>query len=148
MATYETPSPILRYLVDALAEALPEADYDRLTSHDEAIAATTSQGDTRRALRCADWAVELAGEIEKDGGHHPLRRLGEVLHQARQAGAALEIGIMTKLPGVHAPDVETVEWIDDVVAVAKEVAERSGWVAVPWEDLIVELVEVEPEEAG
>jgi hypothetical protein len=40
-------------------------------------------------------------------------------------------------------DVE-IEWVDDAVAVANEVAKKSGWSSVPWEQLLEELIAMEP----
>ena len=34
--------------------------------------------------------------------------------------------------------------VDDALAVAQAVADASGWVAVPWEQLLVDLIALEP----
>jgi len=40
-------------------------------------------------------------------------------------------------------DVE-IQWTDDAVAIAKSEGERVGWDSVPWEDLLQEMLAVEP----
>ena len=160
----ERPSPILRYFEDALGPLLPEDHYRRMAAHDAAVAETTSRHDLRRALRCAEWAVELAGggeklagDSEKPGGaregvavehQHPGRRLAQVLRQAWDASEAAEFAVLASIPGVGGTNLELVRWIDDVVEVARRVAAKDGWDAVPWEELLVELLSYEPSEAG
>lgn len=152
----ERPSPVLRYFEDALGPLLPEAHYRRMAAHDPAVADTTSRHDLHRALRCAEWAVELAGGGEKLGAgdeavpaehQHPGRRLAQVLRQAWDAGEAVEFAVLASIPGVDGTNLELVRWIDDVVEVARRVAEDDGWDAVPWEELLVELIGYEPSEA-
>ncbi len=147
----ERPSPILRYFEDALGPLLPEPDFHRLTSYDAAVAATSAHGDLHRCLRCAEWAVGLAAarrQVVGAGTDRWSGRLGEVLRQVRDAGQAIEFALLARLPGVSATNVEMVAWIDDVVALAAEVARATGWEAVPWEDLLVELIGYEPPEDG
>jgi hypothetical protein len=35
-----------------------------------------------------------------------------------------------------------IQWVDDAVAIAKAEADRSGWDAVPWEELLTEMLAV------
>ena len=43
-------------------------------------------------------------------------------------------------------DVE-LTWVDDAVAAAKALADKTGWESVPWEALLVELIAMEPNPA-
>ena len=35
-----------------------------------------------------------------------------------------------------------IQWVDDTIAVAEAEAERSGWAAVPWEELLQQMLAV------
>lgn len=54
-----------------------------------------------------------------------------------------DFGIMQKDGVGPGQDVE-IQWVDDAFAVAKAEAERAGWAAVPWEDLLKEMLSVAP----
>ena len=133
-----SPSEMLRYFDDALEQVLPDGEYAKLQAHDAAVAATTSRHDFRRCLRCAEWAVGLTAE---PGHAHLGHKLRGVLHELRQTSWATDFGIMTPSPTVTSVELA---WIDDAVEVAQKVAEQSGWEAVAWEDLLVELIAMEP----
>jgi hypothetical protein len=135
------PSEMLRYLDDELEKVLPESEFDKLTRHDGEIAATTSRGDFHRCVRCAEWAVELTDKPEHSHLHHLIRELRTVVHEVHDTGWALEFGILH--PGRTITDVE-LAWVDDALSAAKAVAASSGWDAVPWESLLVELIGIEP----
>jgi hypothetical protein len=137
----KTPSEMLRYLDDALEKVLPDDQYQKLTAHDAELAETTSRGDFHRCFRCAEWAVELAGEPQHSHLHHLVTELKTVVHEIRDTDWAVEFGIFT--PGRTITDVE-LTWVDDAVKVAQAVAEKSGWDAVPWERLLEELIAIEP----
>lgn len=137
----ETPSPMLRYLVDSLEKVLPDEQYRKLTAHDAEIARTTSRGDFHRCFRCAEWAVSLADTSEHSHLHHFVHELRAVVHEIGETGWAVEFGIWT--PGRVVTDVE-LTWVDDAVKVAQAAAETSGWDAVPWERLLEELIAIEP----
>lgn len=137
----KSPSRILVFLDDKLEEVLPEDEYAKLTKHDAEIASTTSHGDFHRCFRCAEWAVELTGRPEHSHLRHLVLDLEAALHEVRETGWAVEFGIMT--PGRTVTDVE-VTWVDEAVKVAQSAAQQSGWAAVPWEQLLVDLIALEP----
>ena len=118
-----------------LRRSLPELEQAKLAPFADAAEATTRRGDLRRAFRCAEWAVQVAeGRSDSRVGH-----LVESLREARvlwkdslfgaHYGAAVVDGVG---PG---EDVE-IQWVDVAVAAARDEARRSGWGAVPWEDLL------------
>jgi hypothetical protein len=137
----KTPSEMLRYLDDSLEKVLPDDQYQKLTAHDEEMAATTSRGDFHRCFRCAEWAVDLAAEGEHSHLQHLMTKLKAVVHEIRDTDWAVEFGIFT--PGRTITDVE-LTWVDDAITVAQAVAQKSGWDAVPWERLLEELIAIEP----
>jgi hypothetical protein len=149
----KSPSPMLRYLDDALEKVFPDEEYRKLTAHDAEMARTTSRGDFHRCFRCAEWAVDLVarsaqsepppspGQPEPSHLHHLASGLREVMHESKDTGWALEFGIFK--PGRTVTDVE-LTWVDDAIKVAQAAAETSGWGAVPWENLLEELIAIEP----
>lgn len=137
-----SPSPILAYLDDALEQVLPEAEYAKLTRHDQEIAGTTSVGDFHRCLHCARWAVAVADGADH-GASGVVQGLKAVVEELHDTWQGVRFGsIVAGSPVVT--DVE-IKWVDDAVRTAVEVAEKKGWDAVPWEQLIEELVAIEPE---
>jgi hypothetical protein len=132
---------MLRYLDDALENALPDDEYAKLTAHDAEIAKTTSHGDFHRCLRCAEWAVEVTARPEHSHLAHLVHELRATVHEFHETGWAVDFGIFT--PGRTITDVE-LTWVDDAVKVAKAAAEKSGWENVPWESLLQELIAIEP----
>ena len=140
----ERPSPMLVHLDDALEKVLPETELPRLEAHDPEVAVTTSHHDFHRCFRCAEWAVDLLSPPERSPLRHLVHRLEQVVHEEAHAEWAWKVG--TDVPhSTHAPvlDVE-LTWVDDAVAAAKAVADTSGWDAVPWEHLLVDLIAMEP----
>lgn len=136
-----SPSPVIEYLVDQLDQVLPEFDRARLGAHGEAVARTTHHGDLHRAWRCAGWAVDLA----ERSGHSHLAQAAQGLKEVHQlwkdSWFGAEFGIAVRDGVGPGRDIE-LQWVDDAVVVAKGVAKESGWAAVPWEDLLTELLAV------
>jgi hypothetical protein len=132
---------MLRYFDDAFEKVLPDEEYQKLTSHDAEMATTTSRGDFHRCFRCAEWAVDLAAQSEHSHLQHFVSELKEVVREIRDTDWAVEFGIFT--PGRTVTDVE-LTWVDDAIKVAQGAAEKSGWGAVPWENLLEELIAIEP----
>ncbi|MGH9043571.1 MAG: hypothetical protein ACRDVP_01810 [Acidimicrobiales bacterium] len=64
-----------------------------------------------------------------------------VLHEVHDTDWAVEFGMFVSYSPVL--DVE-LAWVDDAVKAAKAVAGQSSWDQVPWEPLLVELIEMEP----
>jgi hypothetical protein len=136
-----TPSPVLVHLDDALGAVLPNSERPKLLAFDAAMAKTTAHHDARRCFRCAEWAIDLEGVDEASHVFHLVHKLRGVLHEAKETLWAFDMGKITHHPGL---DVK-IEWVDDAVAVAAEVAQRSTWTAVPWEKFMSELIAMEPE---
>ena len=92
MPAHSDPSPVAACLVREFARVLPDAGQARLARYADAVVATTRQGDLRRALACAAWAVELSG-----GGGTGLHRMAARLEEggalAREAAFGAHYGL-------------------------------------------------------
>lgn len=143
VAAPSTTSHVITILAREIRETFPETQSKRLAAHEDAIARTTRHHDGRRAWRCATWAIETAGE--RDLPHPEWRRIKE-LH-AVWRDITWGVGWASETTGVGRPaplrDVE-VEWVEDAAQVARIVGEAVGWAHVPWEALVVELIEMDP----
>lgn len=140
-----SPSPIVSQFVRSLARVLPEEEQSRLSAFDSAVAGTTSDGDLRRAWRCAEWALRLAGDPDEsavDRLAHEIQGAYRLLKDSMYGfafGAAFHDGVG---PGT---DVQ-IQWVERAAAVAKETGGSLGWDAVPWQALLEELIATSSEE--
>jgi hypothetical protein len=132
---------MLVHLDDALEAALSDDEVAKLNAHDGEVAQTTSHHDLHRCWRCAEWAVDLLSPPEHSHLRHLVHRLGQVLHEAHNSDWPVEFGLFVSM---HPVLDEELTWVDDAVAAAKAVAEKSSWDSVPWEDLLVDLIAMEP----
>ena len=132
---------MLIHLDDALEQALPDSEVQKLNAHDAELARTTGHHDLHRCWRCAEWAVDLLSPPEHSEIRHLGHRLEQVLHEAHDSDWAMDFGLFVSRAPVL--DVE-LTWVDDAVKAAQAVASKSGWDAVPWEALLVELIAMEP----
>jgi hypothetical protein len=151
-----SPSPVVRYLHDSLARILHEGSLSELAAFDGEIEGTTAHGDLHRAVRCAEWAVDLAGEPGTGKHHHHVAtELGEIVRVMRDVEFGLSFGLMVgdvhrageHLRGYRDKDKSVgisedvkIRLVDDALEEAKSVAEASDWSAVPWQELIRELI--------
>jgi len=140
-----SPSPMLVHLDDALEDALADSEVTKLNAHDAEVAKTTSHHDLHRCFRCAQWAVDLVHRPEHSHLGHMVEKLRGVLHDADNAMWDVE----SKMFVSHTPELGVeITWVDDAVRVAEDAAAKSGWDLVPWEELLVELIAMEPPPAG
>ena len=133
-----SPSPIVDHLVRALAEVLPDDERPALTSFDGDVAATTSEGDLRRAWRCAEWAVQLAGRPDQSVLERRGHELQEAFRLLKDSMFGFAFGASFADGVGPAADVQ-LQWVDRAVAVAREAGAEVGWSQVPWQDLVREL---------
>lgn len=149
MSSSEQPSAVIDAFVRAVEEVLPEHESRRLAGHRAAIAGTTTRRDGERAVHCARWAITVAGERELP--HPEWSRIKELHSVWRDItwGAGFAAMEGRGHGGGVLRDIE-VEWVEDAVHVAKLVGEAEGWDRAPWEELLVELIAMEPSspEAG
>jgi hypothetical protein len=135
---------MLETFVRAVQRDFPPEEQEKLAAHEAAVAGTTDREDARRARHCALWAIRLADD--KAAAHPRWAELRE-LHQVwKDVWFGIEFGRSKAAgPGPNHPlkDVE-IEWVVDAVAVAQLIGEEHGWAHSPWEDLLVELIGMEP----
>jgi hypothetical protein len=141
MSDEKSPSPIISYYVNELSRVLPDEEKGKLSAYAEQVTKTTHHGDFRRAWHCAHWAIEMAENPAHSHLGHLVKDLKESYKLWQDTVFGADFGIMRKDGVGPGQDVE-IQWVDDAVAVAKAEAERSGWVSVPWEDLLKEMLSV------
>ena len=133
------------YLLRELGRILPAADQARLARYADDVAGTTRHGDLRRAFRCAEWAVRVAAGSSDSPHRRMIGRLREGVDLWRDSlfGAHFGVAVADGIgPGT---DVE-IQWVEAAVTLAAAEAERSGWDAVPWEELVREVLGATPGE--
>jgi|SRR5665213_738533 len=135
-----SPSPIIDYFVHEIEPSLPDEGKATLSSYADRIAATTHHGDFRRAWHCADWAIRVAEASSGSKHGHLVTGLKEKHTLWKDMIFGVEFG--AKPDGVGPGQDAEIQWVDDAVSIAKDEADRSGWDAVPWEDLLKEMLAV------
>lgn len=140
----ESPSSIISYFVRSLERVLPDEEAAELAAFDEEVAASDGRGDLKRAWRCAQWALELAGEPDESFIQQRVGELQEAYRLLKDSIFGFQNGLGV-VDGVGPGADVQVQWVDRSVAVAKEKAAVSGWQAVPWEGLLRELLSISPD---
>jgi hypothetical protein len=147
-------SPIVKGLMNNLREILPEEQRQKLDAYTDQAEAATPKGDFHRARYCLHWAVKTAESPE----HSHLSGLATRLKEAHKAwkdiwlgtefGTQVEVGkgaASQEIKGEQkigpGEDVELL-WVEEATDVAKSAAEKSGWDAVPWEQLVQEVLRI------
>jgi hypothetical protein len=137
-----------------LREILPEEEQEKLDGYAEQAATTTPKGDYHRARYCLRWAVHTAESPE----HSHLSGLATRLKEKHKAwqdvwlgawfGSEVEVGhgqAAREIPKDQkigpGEDIELL-WVEEATDVAKSAAEKSGWDAVPWEELLQQILKI------
>jgi hypothetical protein len=136
-----TPSPILELFVRTVREQFPESEAGKADRFVEAISTSTSEADSKRARRCFHWALSVSDD--KSQSHPRWREIKELHQEWKDTWFGLEFGL-TGNQGVKRDPGEDmhIQWVEDAVAVAKQLGEEDGWDKSPWEELLGELVEM------
>jgi hypothetical protein len=147
-------SPIVKGLMNNLREILPEEQRQKLDAYTDQAEAATSKGDFHRARYCLHWAIKTAESPE----HSHLAGLAIRMKEAHKAwkdiwlgtefGTQVEVGKGSAAQEVKGDqkigpgeDVELL-WVEEATDVAKSAAEKSGWDAVPWEELVQKVLQI------
>jgi hypothetical protein len=147
MAKSTSPSPIIEVFVREVHASFPESEKNKLASHGEEIAKTTSDGDPHRARLCARWAIKMADD--KNQKHPRWEQLKERHQLWKDEWFAIDFGLGDALPGSGSHHVVgkaepledvRIEWVENAVAVAKRLGEEDGWENSPWEELLEVLI--------
>lgn len=134
----ESKSVVLHAFVDEVKDTFPPEQIGKLNSHAAAIAMCTEHHDHKRSHRCATWAIDLVKSHETD--HRQWAEIKEAYRFWEDAWAGIEWSPRMRISPEQG--IRT-EWAQASVDVARRVAQLSGWDAVPWEELLVELIEME-----
>jgi hypothetical protein len=134
---------VVEMFVREVRETFPDTQSAKLAAYESAIAKTTDRHDGRRARRCARWAITVAGE--RDLSHPEWHRIKELHAVWRDITWGAGYAAVTEDVGRPAPlqDIE-IEWVEDAANVAKIVGGAVGWEHAPWENLLAELIAMEP----
>ncbi len=143
MSDVQSPSPVIDYFVTKIEASLRAEDKARLATYANQVTTTTHHGDFRRAWHCVEWALRLAERPSSSHLSHLVKDLKEVHSLWKDTVFGADFGVMVKDGVGPGQDVE-IQWVDDTVAVAAAEAERSGWAAVPWEELLQQMLAVAP----
>jgi hypothetical protein len=138
MTDVKSPSFIISYFVREIGSSLPAADKAKLATYAPEIANTTHEGEFKRAKLCAEWAVQMAESSSNSRLSHFVKHLEEIRKLEKDSVFGMEFDVTRPRQ-----DVE-IQWADDAAAIAKSEGERVGWDSVPWEDLLKEMLAVEP----
>jgi hypothetical protein len=148
-------SPIVKGLMNNLREILPSDQQSRLGGYTQRAEAASPKGDFHRARYCLHWAIKTAESAD----HPHLSGLAIRLKETHEAwkdiwlgmefGSEVETGkgqASQEIKGDQkigpGEDVELL-WVEEATDAAKEAAEQSGWDAVPWEELLQKVLEID-----
>jgi hypothetical protein len=147
-------SPIVKTLMLDLHAAMPEEERQKLDGYQAEADATVPEGDFHRARLCLRWAVKVAEMPEHSHLAHVSTRLKETYKAWQDIVFGTEFGSRVERGwGAEGHDItgkqkigpgEDIEllWVGEAVSVAKDAAEKSGWSAVPWEQLVQDVLAV------
>jgi hypothetical protein len=147
-------SPIIKGLMDNLREILPEDQRAKLDSYTDQAEASKPKGDYRRARYCIHWAIHTAESPKHSHLQGLAIRLKETHKEWQDIWLGAEFGSEVKIgKGNPAQEIkgeqkigpgEDIEllWVEEATDVAKAAAEKSGWDAVPWEELLKAVLEI------
>lgn len=136
----KSPSPIVSYFVRSLAKVLPEEQRASLAAFDAAVGGTSADHELRRAWRCAEWALQLAGHPEESVIEQRAHEIREAYRLLKDSMYGFAYGVSVRDGVGPGKDVE-LQWVDRAVAVAKATGAARGWNEVPWKGLLEDLVE-------
>ncbi len=141
MSKILSPSPILECFIRNVREEFPEEESAKVDQFAEAISRSTSEADKERASRCFHWAFTMADD--KSQSHPRWREIKELHQEWKDTWFGLEFGVMGDQGASHTPSEDIhIQWVEDAVAVAKNLGEDDGWGHSPWESLLRELIEM------
>jgi hypothetical protein len=145
MSPAQSPSPVIETFVRAAKKSFPPDQQSILDTYTASIAKTTSEGDRKRARRCALWAIEKADD--KSQSHPRWREIKEVHQIWKDTWFGLEFGLADVTSHVVGPaepleDV-WIQWTEDAVAVATRLGEEDGWSESPWQALLSSIIEID-----
>jgi hypothetical protein len=142
----DTTSVVLHAFVDEIKDVFPAEQSAKVRPHLSDISKCTERHDHRRSHRCAVWAIDL---VKAQKAPHPeWEKIKEEHKFWDDAWAGVEWFASPVIPEPALMEISPMhairtEWAQETVDVALRVANVSGWDAVPWEELLIELIGME-----
>jgi hypothetical protein len=136
MSDYVSPSPVIDCFARNLEGYLPDDQKAKLEKYGADIAASTSEDDQARAVRCAKWAMEASSD--KSASHPRWKEVKEAHKLWGDTWFGVGFGLEMPLDTIG-DDVRT-QWTENTVGVIRSLAEEDGWEKSQWPELLTELI--------
>jgi hypothetical protein len=135
-------------LIKQLRKKLPESERAKLAPYyDRAYqAGSDPTAEWHRAYRCAQWAEQIVSQPT----HHHLtaeaERALEVVREVKKTigSELLDLELLPLGQSVSPRFQAELTWVEEAARVAEKVAAKSGWEAVPWEQLLQDMLKIGP----
>ena len=141
-------SAVILTAIKALHQKVPPSETPKLVGYQEQalIAGSDPTMEWHRAYACARWAEQIVG---LPAHHHLAADAAKALEIVREVGVTFgsEVRDLEYLPLGKAvsPHFQTeLAWVYEAVHVAAKVAEKIGWDAVGWEQLVQNMLDIAP----
>lgn len=155
-------SSIISALISGLSHVMPEGEQAKLAAYAPKAAEAGSEKTAEwvRAVKCARWAEQIVSIPEHNHLAVEARRVIEAIRELEKtfgaelahlmevpfssgAGASLSASLGGQSGYPVSPRFEAeIEWVYEAVHVAEKVAAKAGWEAVPWEELLTDMLNV------
>jgi hypothetical protein len=147
-------SPIVRGLINNLREILPDEQQSTLDGYTAQAESCQPDGDFKRAKYCLHWAIRTAEGSDNSHLHDLAVRMKETHEAWKDIWLGTEFGSQVDA-GVGVPSFEVkgdqkvgvgedieLLWVEEATDVAKMMAEKTNWDAVPWEGLLQDVLKI------
>ena len=141
-------SAVILTAIKALHEKVPPSETPKLVAYQEQalVAGSDPTMEWHRAYACARWAEQI---VAKPAHRHLAADAAKALEIVREVGVTFgsEVRDLEYLPSGKAvsPHLQTeLAWVYEAVHVAANVAEKIGWDAVGWEQLVQSMLDIAP----
>ncbi|MEI2834418.1 MAG: hypothetical protein V9G25_06475 [Acidimicrobiia bacterium] len=131
-------SEITEFFYNSLMEILPPDLQENLKSYSQVVIELSPENDGERAWLCAKWGVELAGD--EDG--NIFAEIGDEIRTSYDVLKAVTFGFkfwLSSSEGITPEFAVQISWVQDSIAIAKQVGEKRGWEAVNWKEHLEEM---------
>jgi hypothetical protein len=142
----DTSSFMITHLVQGLSHVMPEAEQAKLGPYSEraAHAGSDKTAEWHRAYKCAKWAEQI---VSVPAHHHLVAEIERALEAVKEVEETIggELGDVLEVPlriAVSPKFEAEITWVYEAVHVAEKVANKVGWEAVPWEQLLDEVLQI------
>lgn len=138
---FTSPSEITEFYVNELYEKLPDGEKEILSGYKARLAGLTGEHDLKRALSCAKWSVELAGDESGNLVVELADEFVESLKALRDIAYGVAFWNVSDTGTTPEFNVQTA-WVVNSVALASKLAEEKGWPYTKWEEQLDRMCEI------